>query len=527
VYLQSNKTHYPVLTDSAGCSIIRFAPGAELARQDLLVYDSAKVDLTLETHRWYMLSAPLQNFYAGDFYLTDPNPHADKHLIEPMLFNINNPQTNDDDLNCGWSGIFNTAEHLFGTGQGFALWINDTDAKYYSEQKKVTFSFPKTDSYYWYYSPETHAPTKQSADLNRENSHKLAVDREETQFTVSADFGQSFMVGNPFMAHLDFYKFREDNKGDINNEYKLASDRRTTPADSGKVNDIYTYKFKDGNIYSTDPTGTGIDVSGYITPMQSFIVTPVSTGTDPLNLTAKTSATVTDPGNNLRSGTASDALVMLEIYAGRGRQLSKALLLYSEEASANYRAGEDSRKLFSVSSLDPVLVYMRSGDGYALDINSIGELTGQVALGIRTAQAGAITLRFAGVDAFEGKKVYLHDTEGNSTIDLSRQSEYTFTKYDTEGLYLENRFFLSFEDATALQAPNYPSISISRNPLGIHVLSNDGSPLENVRVFDLQGRRLSDVDPSSSSYSYKPPVPGIYIVQARNAKGVTTGKVEN
>jgi hypothetical protein len=133
---------------------------------------------------------------------------------------------------------------------------------------------------------------------------------------------------------------------------------------------------------------------------------------------------------------------MLEIFAERGIQASKALLLYKEEASPDYRLHEDSYKLFPSDVTTQVMVYMRSCDGYALDINTIGGFREQVALGVYASEAGAITLRFAGMESLGNVQIRLHDTRANRVIDLSEQSEYTFTKYDTEPLYLEDRFYL-------------------------------------------------------------------------------------
>ncbi|MDR1121603.1 MAG: hypothetical protein LBM08_11885, partial [Dysgonamonadaceae bacterium] len=61
-------TKYPVLTDTVACHIIRFEHGAELGRQDLLHYDSARVELKIGANQWYMFSPPLHDMYSGDFY---------------------------------------------------------------------------------------------------------------------------------------------------------------------------------------------------------------------------------------------------------------------------------------------------------------------------------------------------------------------------------------------------------------------------------------------------------------------------
>jgi hypothetical protein len=62
VQLPASGTNYPLLTDSAGCGLVDFPHGAILGRQDLLHYDSAKVELRVNANRWYLFSPPLRNF---------------------------------------------------------------------------------------------------------------------------------------------------------------------------------------------------------------------------------------------------------------------------------------------------------------------------------------------------------------------------------------------------------------------------------------------------------------------------------
>jgi hypothetical protein len=217
---------------------------------------------------------------------------------------------------------------------------------------------------------------------------------------------------------------------------------------------------------------------------------------------------------------------MLEIFAERGEQVSKALLLYKENASPDYHSHEDSYKLFPSDATTQVMVYMRSRDGYALDINTIGGFKEQVALGVYASEAGAITLRFAGMESLGSSiQIRLHDTKTNRVVNLSQESEYTFTKYDTEALYLEDRFYLSFDGWTALDVPDYSGISVTGNHREIHILSNDGRPLGSVRVFDLQGRCLLSTEAETSSYFYQPNQPGVYIIKVENRKVSETKKV--
>ena len=329
------------------------------------------------------------------------------------------------------------------------------------------------------------------------------------------------------MSHLDFNKFYEANSTQIENQYKLASGIHSvvTPADSGKINDPDSYVWdKTAQKYTTNGNNSLLN-DGLIAPMQSFLVIP-KVNNPQLVATTEVMTTSVAPENGLRTGVRQHPANLLEIFAVRGGEQKKVLLLYRSGASPEYRPDEDSRKLFPASDTLPVSVYMRSPDGYALDINFTGSLEEPVALGVRTALAGEITLRFAGMESFDGNlRIKLHDVQANRVIDLSGQAEYTFTKEASDPLYLENRFYLSFDSRTAIDIPGYPEyagISVTHNRREIQILSNDGNPLGRIRIFDLQGRTLLDVRSQASAYFYPVRQAGVYMLRVENQGGNET-----
>jgi hypothetical protein len=172
--------------------------------------------------------------------------------------------------------------------------------------------------------------------------------------------------------------------------------------------------------------------------------------------------------------------------------------------------------LFSTNSLAPVIVYTRSSDGYALDVNSIGGFDRIVPLGVRTSEKGEVRLKFAGMESFKNEvKIYLHDTRLNRVVNLNLQDEYVFNKEDSE-LYMEDRFFLSFDNVTGIGMPEVSTGLIVRQsaPQTIEVSSSDGNVLKNLRITNLQGQTLVTEAEVSSGYTYRVTTPGIYIVQA-------------
>ncbi|MDR0798830.1 MAG: hypothetical protein LBN18_03610, partial [Dysgonamonadaceae bacterium] len=264
---------------AAICNNIHFAFGGEVARTDTLLYNQAFVDLTLNTHQYYMIAPSLKNMYTGDYYITQPNPWLDDRLYEPMFFNVPNPQTLKTAVTT-WTGRFNNPDILLNAGQGMAIWYNKLDQGY-TYHNPVTTHFPKTDTQYRYYSEETQAPTLWGSYMDRNESHRFIYEPLATNGlvplslgnqTISAD-GTPALIGNPFMAHLNLDPFLTANSTEIYAGYKLASGVASV---DGKMNNFVSYQRVGETWFTTDPNLSGAVVNltsaPTIAPMQSFIV---------------------------------------------------------------------------------------------------------------------------------------------------------------------------------------------------------------------------------------------------------------
>ncbi|MDR1119920.1 MAG: hypothetical protein LBM08_03285, partial [Dysgonamonadaceae bacterium] len=175
VTLPSKADWYPVLTDTVACHIIRFEHGAALIRQDLLIYDSARVQLNVEANRWYMFSPPLHNMYSGDFYNTTPNPFAasEQQTTYTMLYNANNPET-DIYQSGAWTGVFNTPNRPLHPGSGIAFWVDKHSAINYTDHPGISFAFPKNDVAHYLYNPLR--PAENNANIS---SPPMPTDRPQ------------------------------------------------------------------------------------------------------------------------------------------------------------------------------------------------------------------------------------------------------------------------------------------------------------------------------------------------------------
>ncbi|MCL2650129.1 MAG: Ig-like domain-containing protein [Candidatus Azobacteroides sp.] len=529
--LTTRKTSRTIENGNSGepvCNNIWFENGGEIAHPDSLNYDSAHVELKIEANRWYMFSAPLQKFYTGDIYLTSPCPHDDGVALYTQLFNTPNPQTTLGGTE--WTGNFNVASHLMAAGDGVSIWADDGSP--YSAHANVVangsgFWFPKKDTEYSYYYPGTNSPTgEKTGTLNRTNSHKFIyescaknVSNGDITIPVTAP-GEVILVGNPFMAHLDFDKFFEANSGKIEWLYEVIKDAHSDLEGDFPMYRMYKKDEGSGDVIRDDSLGN------LIPPMQSIILTTKSGFNG--NLTFNGNMTVTSPGNNLRVSKYVPEIVT--ITASMGEQTNTASLIYRQGASNSFIPGEDSYKLYTEKMDDylndkPLVLYTSSSDGFPLEVNTFGNTDENIKLGIRTSFTGEIELDFSGVENFiSDKDIFLRDLEKGAVINLRETPVYTFTK-ETADTELKDRFLLTFSSVTGMDNTQQGNaIVIFAEGDRLQVISNNDL-LKSVQVFDLQGRLLEGTSPLSRTFTTTINYRGVYVIKAESDNSSEVKKI--
>ena len=547
------------------CRDMWFEHGGEMASTDLLTYREANVELDLMSNRWYMFSAPLRQLFAGDIYLSVPYPPVnDGVVMYAQVFRATNPQK----MNSGaqWTGFYNTAEHQLKAGKGTALWADfntgKVEGKYTYNESDFTvtnpvqtatpsidalvahnnpqrfyesntgtgrgFWFPKHDTEYLYYEDYTENPTGNTSGLlNKANLHRFVYEElpqfapgQDFTIDVSATAGDMFLVGNPFMSHLDFEKFYAENSSKIEKEYRVV-----VSSDFDGVGGIPTPRtrfYAGGGAVATDPDGLG----KLIAPMQSVILTAKRTFSD--GLTFNGEMTGIRPAHRLRA--ASEAAQSVTITATMGVQNNTASLIYSPLASNKFIAGEDSYKLYNdmifnnYPNTTPLVLYTASSDGFPLEVNSFGDTDENIKLGLRTSLTGEITLDFSGLDHLYNLDVFLRDLEKGQIINLHETPAYTFDK-TSEQTALADRFELVFKTPTALDNPADDAIAIITSGGRLKVISHNGL-LQSVQVFDMQGRLIvSETNIESQVYTCDLQANSMYVVKASTGHRTEVKKV--
>ena len=502
---------------------IHFEPGAEMLHAEYLLYDTAWVDYQLDKGRWYTLASPLKAVYAGDFY-TDKSGTEGNEYFQPIYYSENdnsrfnpsvyqrgwkgnatlqtlNSGTKDVAISGNWSALYNDVAEAYTPGTGFSLKVQDVTGN-------ATFRLPKADGSYKYYPYDGKTsgnPTNISRDVDasgRLKSDEL-LDRRTDNASLSTSFtieladahGGYYLVGNPFMAHLDMKKFFDKNTS-FAKMYWLVTEKGQEVAVGGSGDGLIS-------------TGTG-----KIAPLQSFFVKlkteeagNLVEAPENITFTQDMQTLGSDTDDGLRSANA----LTITATTTDGRT-SRAAVAYSGMASDDYQSSEDA-ELFLDSNLGDVpMVYTVAGTmASSINVRQNCEL---VPLGVYGARNEQVTLRFDQVGVFSGVKLYDAQTKRYTT--LTEGSEVSVSTNDY------GRYYLTGGLATGNEAiRSVDDISIYSVRSGEIVATSAGSSLRSVRVYGIGGELVTQQSLANQSV-YRLRVPGnaIYVVYAEDADGI-------
>lgn len=511
---------------------IHFEPGAEMLHAEYLLYDTAWVDYELTGGRWYTLASPLQGVVAGDFY-TDSRTGkegseyfqnitfstTDNNRFNPSVYqrawkgnatlittgNNSSGTSKDVAVSGNWSALYNDVTDAYTPGTGFSLKVQDLT----NTDKKALFRLPKADEGYSYYSQDGVTGPSEKRSVSRYKPGRL---RSDTLFTRNTDItnakpggnivvqlddsydGTYYLVGNPFMAHLDMKAFFDSpaNAGISKTYWVVNESNKSVGVGEGK---------------GLVTTGEGTTVA----PLQSFFIkkddSPGATTASSVTFTADMQVLGSGTEDGLRS---ADAL-MITATTDDGRQ-SRAAVAYSGMASDDYQSGEDA-ELFLDSNLGDVpMVYTVAGTmATSINVRQNCEL---VPLGVYGTDDEPVTLRFDQVDAFSGVKLYDAQTKRYTT--LTEGSEVSVSTNDS------GRYYLTGGLATGSEAiRTVDDISIYSVRSGEIVATSAGSSLRSVRVYGIGGELVAQQSLANQSV-YRLRVPGnaIYVVYAEDMDGI-------
>jgi hypothetical protein len=431
VIIPSSAPQYPVLEGDVTncCAGIHFEPGGEVVNTHYLDYDAAWVDMELEGERYYMLSAPLKDMYTGDIFISKDSQWGEanyffemdeesyiEYRITPRIYqrlwsSIATGVTlkdGDKTVTPGetfWTAPFNAVNTRFEMGQGFSVMAKGRSTN--------RFYFPKMHKIYNYFY-STGNPTGKFHRVNRTgNGYRFIYEGAESeegtwQVTLKNTEGHNngktstFLLGNPFMAHVDIQEFLKENKSVLSQEVKVY----------------------DGNTLNSEikADGTLLSSSGgayaYIAPMQSVFVMAKDNEQGSITVTFTEDMLAQKPEDKVRSRAVSSGIQQkgIRITATDGDAESRCLLLKRSGATDACRAGEDAEVLIDPATAPGVVVFTVADDK-ALDIQQF-QTAKRIPLGfVVKEEVTGTTLKFSFAEK-EWNGWVLKDTETGKRYDL-------------------------------------------------------------------------------------------------------------
>lgn len=512
------------------CEQIHIEPEAEVVHAEYLAYKKAWVDYEIEAGKWHLLSTPLNDVFSGDFYTKQATGRENTEYFQPIHFDerINNryqpsvyqrawsqtavmmvspgtqlvPKTMAVQGN--WSSAFNKTIDKYKPTQGFSLKVQDVK----DASQKALIRLPKEDVKYAYLSKtgshigsDSLERSDKAGLLISDQLYKLrpefnpAEPDEPIKFTLENNNGTDYyLIGNPFIAHLDMKEFFKVNHQLDRKYWYIVGDKQGVALDNDG---------EEGGI-----TGDG-STNFTIPPLHSFFVRI----NDPANkeITFTSAMQVLGKENDGRTMTRT-----LRITASADGKVSHAVVRYSAEAVADYQTSEDA-ELFLDSNLAGVpMVYTVAGS-MAVSVNQTDKMYG-IPLGTYGGLTDEVALTFNGTESFSNLSLY--DAVNHTEIPLSEGVSVRI-KGNVGG-----RYYLRAGAPTQnemVEASRTLIYTLGQNRI---VVSSSSVPVEKIRICRINGSLVNEIKANDFYHEIHVSSPGIYVVTVQTADGKSeVGKV--
>ena len=370
------------------CDQIFFKAQAELLNQPYLIYNKAYVEKEVTQNKWIIISTPLKDVYAGDFFVPLTTGREDsKTAFQTMNFgetsdnrvyapvyqrnwdsnatqvvdrvtnykahdyngtNISIDTISDVSMNVEslyWSHVYNKLDEKYEKGKGFALKAGD---QYKQLSAKWLFRLPKEDVEYTYFKPDgwysdlkVSVPKPEKYMLNVPYSNEPSWLGEISQPLTANTHSNNlyYIVGNPYTASLSMYRFLNGNP---------SFERKVWTLDNGVLNAH--------NI----PEGTYNRKDDYIIePMQGFFVKVKKGAT--VNQAYFTLMMTTDRWISGGSAISETPAKMSINVVENGKRMAMAKVVVKDDADGDFNDDEDIELLNNTELEDIPQVYTIAG----------------------------------------------------------------------------------------------------------------------------------------------------------------------
>lgn len=523
------------------CDQIFFKARAELLNQQYLIYNKAYVEKEVTQNKWNIISTPLKDVYAGDFFVPlatgreesktafqtmNFGETSDNRVYAPVYqrnWDRNATQVVDRDTNYEahdyngtnisidtisdasmnveslyWSHVYNKLDEKYEKGKGFALKAGD---QYKQLSAKWLFRLPKEDVEYTYFKPDGYysdlkvsvpKPEKYMLNVPYANEPSLLGEISQPLTANTHSNNRYYIVGNPYTASLSIYRFLNGNP---------SFERKVWTLDNGVL-----------NAHSV-PEGTYNRSQDYIIePMQGFFVK------------VKEGATVSQANFTLMmttdrwisGGTAVQEPAAVYINVVNDDNLcSTAKVVVCNDADDEFVDDEDVELLNNSDIEDVPQVYTVAGN-QAAALNKLSNIN-FLPLGIIAKEDGKVMSNGAAVNVEISANRYVTDK-----LFVFDAKMGTFTPADAPISIMANehgRYYITTSTYNLKQHNDEANIKCFSPNSGTITVSSPNIAIANVRIYNAEGLLVTSALGINQVSWTKNIGCGLYIVKAETKDG--------
>ena len=523
------------------CDQIFFKAQAELLYQPYLIYNKAFVEKEVESNKWNLVSTPMKNIYAGDFFVPQTTGREEsKTAFSAMKFdgtsdnrvaapvyqrnwdsnatqvvdrvtnykahdyngtNISIDTISDASMNVEslyWSHVYNKLNENYSEGKGFALKAGD---QYKQLSAKWLFRLPKEDEEYKYFKTDggysdlnVSVPKPKKYMLNVPYSNEPSLLGEISQPLTANTHSKNlyYIVGNPYTASLSMYRFLNGNP---------SFERKVWTLDNGVL-----------NAHSV-PEGTYNRSQDYIIePMQGFFV-KVKDG-ETVSQANFTLMMTTDRW--IYGGTAVQEPAAVYINVVNDDNLcSTAKVVVCNDADDEFVDDEDVELLNNSDIEDVPQVYTVAGN-QAAAFNKLSNIN-FLPLGIIAKEDGKVMSNGATVNVEISANRYVTDK-----LFVFDAKMGTFTPADAPISIMANehgRYYITTSTYNLKQHNDEANIKCFSPNSGTITVSSPNIAIANVRIYNAEGLLLTSALGINQASWTKNIGCGLFIVKAETMDG--------
>ena len=511
------------------CDQIFFKARAELLNQTYLIYNKAYVEKEVTQNKWNIISTPLKDVYAGDFFVPLTTGREDsKTAFQTMNFgetsdnrvsapvyqrnwdsnatqvvdsvtnykvhdyngkNISIDTISDVSMNVEslyWSHVYNELDEKYEKGKGFALKAGD---QYKQLSEKWLFRLPKEDVEYTYFKPDgwysdlkvsVPKPEKYMLNLPYSNESGLLGEISQPLTTNTHSNNRYYIVGNPYTASLSMYRFLNGN-----------------PSFERKVWTLVDGVLKAHSV----PEGTYNRSQDYIIePMQGFFV-KVKDG-ETVSQAYFTLMMTTDRWISGGTAVQEPAAVYINV-VNDDNLCSTAKVVVCNDADDEFVDDEDVELLNNSDIEDVPQVYTVAGN-QAAALNKLSNIN-FLPFGVIAPNKGKVAVELS-VDSRFGLPVYVFDAKTGVFTVADDRMELNANEH--------GRYYITTADYTAIGKTNECRIRCFSPQGGTITVSSPDKAIKSVSVYNTEGVIVASEMGINATSCTKYVGNGIFVVKA-------------